>query len=105
MRPREALVLAAVTENDEVNMIASLLAKQHGVETTVVRVEAEAMRGRNAAELLKVLKRLCGSGGTLKLATGPDASAAFEIEIQGDHADRLVAELAARGYRVKRAGG
>jgi len=27
------------------------------------------------------------------------------IEIQGDHRDRLVAELQSRGYRVRRAGG
>lgn len=42
------------------------------------------------------LKRRCGSGGTLKDGT---------VEIQGDHADLLVAELAGRGYTAKRAGG
>lgn len=59
----------------------------------------------DAAELLKALKRLCGSGGTLKLAKRPEEEATFEIEVQGDHADRLVAELSRRGYRVKRSGG
>ncbi len=47
-------------------------------------------------ELAKSLKQLCGSGGTLKGRT---------IEIQGDHRDTVVAELAQRGYTVKRAGG
>jgi translation initiation factor 1 len=42
------------------------------------------------------LKRLCGTGGTLKAGT---------IEIQGDHRDRIVAALEQRGYTVKLAGG
>ena len=42
------------------------------------------------------LKRRCGSGGTVRDG---------RIEIQGDHRDLLVGELARRGYKVKRAGG
>jgi translation initiation factor 1 len=42
------------------------------------------------------LKRLCGSGGTVKDGV---------IEIQGEHRERLVAELIRRGYAAKRAGG
>ncbi len=42
------------------------------------------------------LKRRCGTGGTAKDGT---------IEIQGDFCDLLVAELAKRGFTVKRAGG
>lgn len=57
----------------------------------------------DAAALLAGWKKLCGSGGTLRPARSPGA---FEIEIQGDHADRLVAELARAGYtKVKRGGG
>ena len=33
---RKAQVLAAVTQNDEVNLIASLIAKQHEVETCLL---------------------------------------------------------------------
>ncbi len=47
-------------------------------------------------ELAGALKRHCGTGGTVKDGT---------IEIQGDHCDLLVAELAQRGMKVKRAGG
>lgn len=43
------------------------------------------------------LKQRCASGGTLK----EDGT----IEIQGDHRDRIVAELMARGWTVKRSGG
>jgi trk system potassium uptake protein TrkA len=68
---KRADLLAAVTQNDEVNMIASLLAKQHGVATTVVRVETEAMRGRNAVELLKAVGA--------DVVVDPDAETADEI--------------------------
>ena len=47
-------------------------------------------------ELAGELKRRCGTGGSAKQGV---------IDIQGDHRDTLVAELEARGYDVKRAGG
>lgn len=47
-------------------------------------------------ELATKLKNLCGTGGTAKDG---------RIEIQGDHRDRLAAELERLGYKVKRAGG
>ena len=58
-----------------------------------------------AAALLASWKKLCGSGGTLRAAGAPDGSPAFEVEIQGDHADRLLAELEKAGYKAKRSGG
>ncbi len=47
----KAGLLVAVTSNDEVNLISALLAKQAGVERTVVRIEAEALRSREAQAL------------------------------------------------------
>jgi predicted translation initiation factor SUI1 len=47
-------------------------------------------------ELATRLKNACGTGGTAKDG---------RIEIQGDHRDKLAAELEKLGYKVKRAGG
>jgi translation initiation factor 1 len=63
----------------------------------LARPEAEA--------LLAAWKKMCGSGGALKETEAPDGSPAFELEVQGDHADRLLAELLRAGYKAKRAGG
>src|SRR5258708_2193273 len=46
--------------------------------------------------LAQQLKKLCGSGGTVK-----DGN----IEIQGDHCDKVMAKLTELGYKVKRADG
>ncbi|QBD79608.1 translation initiation factor Sui1 [Ktedonosporobacter rubrisoli] len=46
--------------------------------------------------LAQQLKKLCGSGGTVK-----DGN----IEIQGDHCEKVIAKLSALSYKVKRAGG
>jgi translation initiation factor 1 len=53
----------------------------------------------NAADLEALatqLKKSCGAGGAVK---------DNRIEIQGDHRDRLVAELVKLGYDAKRSGG
>ncbi len=47
------------------------------------------------ADLAARLKKLCGAGGAVKGTV---------IEIQGDHRDRLVAELQQLGYSARRAG-
>lgn len=58
-----------------------------------------------AGALLADLKKRLGSGGTLTACAAPDGAPAFALELQGDHAERLVAELQARGFPAKRAGG
>jgi translation initiation factor 1 len=48
------------------------------------------------ATLARELKRHCGSGGTVKDGV---------IEIQGEHRDAVVAQLARRGFAAKGSGG
>ncbi len=62
----------------------------------VTTVHGLALASAALKTLAGDLKRRCGSGGSAKDGV---------IEIQGDHRDTVVAELEARGYTVKRAGG
>jgi translation initiation factor 1 len=65
-----------------------------GKTVTVVRglpLDAEAL-----ATLGKRLRVACGAGGTAKDGV---------LEVQGDHADKVLALLLAEGHRAKRAGG
>ena len=65
-----------------------------GKTVTVVRglpLAAEAL-----AALGKQLRTACGSGGTAKDGV---------LEVQGDHAERVVALLSEAGWTVKRSGG
>jgi len=48
------------------------------------------------ALLARALKQRCGSGGTVRDGV---------IEIQGEHRDAVVAELARRGIEARRSGG
>ncbi len=62
----------------------------------VTLVRGVALAPELLAALGKQLRTSCGSGGTVKEGV---------IEVQGDHADRIVELLQARGHDVKRAGG
>ena len=63
---------------------------------TVTVVRGALLDEAALAALAKRLKAACGSGGTAKGGV---------IEIQGDHADRLLAWLKQIGFAVKRMGG
>lgn len=62
----------------------------------VTLVTGVPLGGADLADLAKLLKSRCGAGGTVKSGV---------IEIQGDHRDKVVAELQGRGWTVKKAGG
>jgi translation initiation factor 1 len=63
---------------------------------TVTAIHGVGLAEDQLKRLAGELKRLCGTGGTVK-----DGA----IEIQGDHRARIVAALEQRGYTVKLAGG
>lgn len=63
---------------------------------TVSLVKKLVLSEEDLRELAKRLKQVCGSGGTVKDG---------EIEIQGEHRERIAEELRKLGYKVKIAGG
>jgi translation initiation factor 1 len=63
---------------------------------TVTSIAGVGVSEDKLKELAGELKRLCGTGGTVK---------DWVIEIQGDHREKIVADLERRGYTVKLAGG
>lgn len=63
---------------------------------TVIVISGIPLPAQEIKELAGILKKKCGCGGTIKDGV---------IEIQGDHRDTLSAELQARGFKVKLAGG
>lgn len=62
----------------------------------VTVVTGVPLAGDDLTALCTRLKKRCGSGGTIRDGV---------IEIQGEHRDTIVAELAGKGWTVKRVGG
>ena len=63
---------------------------------TVTLVRGLPLDATELAALGKQLRSACGSGGTVKDGV---------LEIQGDHCERVMAELVKQGYKPKRVGG
>lgn len=70
--------------------------RKHRGGKTVTVITGVPASNEAIASLAQQLKKLCGSGGTVKDGI---------IEIQGDHCDKVQAKLSELGYKVKRAGG
>ncbi len=70
-RVDRAQLVAGVTQDDEVNMIASALAKQLGAAQTVVRLQTDELRGPDGAHLRELVNA--------DLIIDPDADTAEEI--------------------------
>lgn len=62
----------------------------------VTTISGVPVAEKQLKELSKKLKKLCGTGGSLKDGV---------IEIQGDHRDKLKLALEKEGFKVKLAGG
>ena len=63
---------------------------------TVTLIKKLVLSEDDLKELAKKLKQVCGSGGTVKEG---------EIEIQGEHRERIAEAMQKLGYKVKIAGG
>lgn len=70
--------------------------RKHRGGKTVTVITGVPASSEALVVLATQLKKLCGSGGTVKDGV---------IEIQGDHRDKVQARLSELGYKVKRAGG
>ena len=70
--------------------------RKHRGGKTVTIITGVVASNEAITTLAQQLKKLCGSGGTVKDGV---------IEIQGDHCDKVIARLTRLGYKVKRAGG
>lgn len=92
-RPAQPQPLAPV-KSDGIVRIGRETKGRKGKGVTVIT--GVPLAGDALDELATRLKKRCGSGGTVHEGA---------IEIQGDHRDSLVAELAKLGYTVKRVGG
>lgn len=85
---------AAVVPGDGVVRVSRETKGRGGKAVTLVK--GVALDAAGLAVLGKALKAACGTGGTVKDGV---------IEIQGDHIERIMAALQAKGHKVKRAGG
>ena len=85
---------AASPEGDGIVRVSRSSKGRKGKGVTLVT--GVPLTGDELKALALKLKQRCSAGGTIKDGT---------IEIQGEHRDLLVAELAELGYRVKRSGG
>jgi translation initiation factor 1 len=83
-----------VSSGDGIARISRETKGRGGKAVTVIK--GLPLNADELAALGKQLRAACGSGGTVKDGV---------IEVQGDHADRLVEMLTSKGFRTKRAGG
>lgn len=90
----KAEAAAAAPAGDGIVRVGRETKGRGGKAVTVVRgvpVDAAALQA-----LGKRLRTLCGTGGTTKDGV---------LEIQGDHVERVMAQLRTDGFTVKRTGG
>jgi len=84
----------AIPVTDRVVRVSRESKGRNGKNVTVIR--GLALNSAALTLLGKTLKAECGSGGTVKDGV---------IEVQGDHCERVIANLKHQGWMVKRAGG
>jgi len=93
--PEEEIEEIPALENYEQKLYVSIDKKQRGGKK-VTLVEGFLGHEDDLANLGKELKKLCGTGGSVKDG---------DIIVQGDNRDKIVSYLQKEGYVVKRKGG
>jgi translation initiation factor 1 len=93
--PEEDIEEIPALENHAQKLYVSLDKKQRGGKK-VTLVEGFLGHEDDLADLGKELKKLCGTGGSVKDG---------DIIVQGDNRDKIAAYLQKEGYAVKRKGG
>ena len=93
-RCNESTPSVPVKKSDDIVRVMRDRKGRGGKTVTVI----DGVMGSEAelSALSQQLKKLCGSGGAVKNGN---------IEIQGDHCEKVMVKLTALGYTVKRAGG
>ena len=82
---------AAPTRIDPAKQTARIAVERRKKGKVVTIVRGLSPEGNDLVALLGTLKSLCGAGGTLKES---------ELEVQGNHLERIREQLMAIGYRV-----
>jgi len=95
---RQAKPVAARRESLPTRQQAARISldKSHRRGKAVTVIADLVLSESDLAALATMLKALCGAGGTVKEGA---------LEVQGDHRDKIAAQLASLGYKVKRVGG
>jgi translation initiation factor 1 len=86
--PPPAAPEAAPTAPSAQKVVVRIEKRQKGKKVTVL----SGLTAADREKLEKPLKSLCGAGGTIKDG---------KLEIQGEHKEKIVAELVKRGYAAK----
>jgi translation initiation factor 1 len=89
----EGAIEARVDQEPAKQSIRVVIDRKRRAGKSVTVASGFQLTAASLAELAATLKKRCGAGGT---------AGDGEIEIQGDHAVRVVAELERLGYRVRK---
>ena len=89
----EGVVDARVDQDPAKQTIRVIIDRKRRAGKSVTVASGFQLTAASLSELAATLKKRCGAGGT---------AGDGEIEIQGDHAVRVAAELERLGYRVRK---